>query len=25
MPPETVEVIDEEQGICFFRGQKFKV
>lgn len=25
MPPEVVEVIDEKQGMCFFRGQKFTV
>lgn len=25
MPPELFEVIDEEQGIVFFRGQVFKV
>ena len=25
MPPETCEVIDEEKGLCFFRGQQFKV
>jgi hypothetical protein len=24
MPPETCEVIDEEEGLCFFRGQQFK-
>lgn len=25
MPPETCEVINEEEGICFFRGQQFAV
>lgn len=25
MPPETLEVINEDEGLCFFRGQQFKV
>jgi len=25
MPPETVEVVDEDNGVIFWRGQKWQV